>query len=215
MTIDTANTLGAVLAGGQSRRLGKDKATIELEGRSLLDRALMTLREVFPRVVIVSPPRDFESQVDAEFVHDPVPPVGPLGGVMAAIRHAGDQTAFVLACDLPFVSTELIRYLLRRSRIGALTQDAESDFAVSIPCMAGRPQPLCGLYGTRCLATIERALGSGDFGVQELLTRVPTEFVEIDPDLPFVHEDLFLNINRVEDLRRAQRRLARSMESAR
>ena len=175
----------------------------------------MTLQEVFPQVVIVSPPRDYRPRVDAVFVHDPVPPVGPLGGLMAAIRHAGGRPTFVLACDLPFVSAELLRYLIRRSRVGAVSTERESDFVVSIPSMAGRPQPLCGLYGSRCLTTIETALGSGEFGVQDLLTRVATDFVQIDPGLPFVHEDLFLNINTPRDLRRAERRLAGSVESTR
>ena len=214
MTIDTADTLGAVLAGGQSRRLGRDKANVELEGRSLLGRALATLREVFDQVVLVSPPRDYGPRVDVDFVHDEVPGLGPLAGIMAALRHAAGSPVFVLACDLPFVSADLIRYLNRSSRIGVATTDLESDVVASIPCLGGRLQPLCGLYGPRCLPYIEGSLGRGELGVREMLMKIPTEFLQLDPSLPFVHEDLFLNINRPGDLRRAEARLARPMDSA-
>jgi len=204
MIIKSATTLGAVLAGGESRRLGRDKARVELEGLSLVERAVATLTRVFPTVIIVSPKREGLPLSGSEVVPDLQSGQGPLGGIATALHWAGGHSVFVLACDMPFVSSDLVEHVIKSvSDEGQETPRKEGSMAC-VPRWLGRLEPLCALYGPDALPYVEQALAIGAFGVQDLLETVPIEVVDVGPQHPFAHPDLFMNINRPVDLVKAE-----------
>lgn len=112
MTIDQDQEIcGIVLAGGKSSRLGRDKARVEIDGRSLLQRALSLAAEFCSRTYCVG--REVQVQgVTARWMLDEIPGMGPMGGIITALKKL-DSPCLVLACDLPYLNGKVIHRLIR------------------------------------------------------------------------------------------------------
>jgi len=110
---------------------------------------------------------------------------GPLGGIHTALRQLRTAEVFVLACDTPFVSEELIAY------IAAFPAAAPARVAT----MDGILHPLCGVYTQACLPAIEEAIAAQRFALRALLETVGAATVAVTPDLPFYHPRLLWNVN--------------------
>ena len=180
-----------MLAGGESRRYGRDKAAEVVGGSSLLARAAGTLAEVLPRVVVVSsrapPTRAWPHVPDLR------PGRGPLAGIEAALTHAADlglEGAFVLACDLPLVDAATVRAVIAALR---------PDTLAAAPARASPPgvEPLCAAYCLGCLGDVRGALDREELAVHRVFARVRGATVP-------VRAELLLNVNRPDDARRAE-----------
>jgi molybdenum cofactor guanylyltransferase len=177
--------VGVVLAGGAGRRIGGDKATVELAGRPLLYYALDALSGVVADVAVAVksdtalPPLPSGTGVWVE----PDEPSHPLSGIVHALRFAEGRPVLVCAVDQPLVTAGTLRELLAERPAGAHAVVAHAD---------GRLQPLCALYLPRALADLE------DFPPDARATDV---VAALNPRLAeFEDRDLFLNINTPEDL---------------
>ena len=133
-----------ILIGGKSSRLGRDKAFVEIGGTTLAQRALDTVREsgiASKTTFIAGSETQFAIEaitLDAPFIFDLIEGRGPLGGLHAALSYAQTPWIFVLACDYPFVSPELIALLAG--------QIPENNGAIIPEQPDGRLQPLCAFY---------------------------------------------------------------------
>ncbi|HSH74829.1 MAG TPA: molybdenum cofactor guanylyltransferase [Longimicrobiales bacterium] len=178
-----------MLAGGESRRFGRDKAAEIVAGTSLLSRAVATLSEVFEHVVVVS---SRARAVPAWFVlTDLRPGLGPLAGLETALEHAarhGLDGAFVLACDLPLVDARIVREV--RDSMGLA--DAAAPLRVGTPPV----EPLCAAYRTSCLPAVRSALDDGELAVHRLFAQVAGVAVQVG-------EGRLVNVNRPSDIDRA------------
>lgn len=143
---------GFVVAGGKSRRMGRDKALLPWSGTDLLDHAVTRLGAVCASVqVLCGAERRYEGRgVPVET--DAVPDAGPLGGIFTGLLGMGPGTGLFLGVDLPFVTVDLLRRLLELS--------AGHDAVV--PLSARGPEPLCAVYRSTCLEPIRRRLAAGD-----------------------------------------------------
>lgn len=191
-----------ILIGGRSTRMGRDKALIEFGGKTLAERAMKTVSTALPvaRVTFVAA-TEVQFGIEAirgpgPFVFDLVEGRGPVGGIYTALAHAQTDWIFVLACDYPFISKELIHLLAGQivDEHGVIVPEQED----------GRLQPLCAFYKTAAARPI----------VEEIVERprVPPPMHEIIKQLsPRVvrygeYADLegakrfFLNINNETDL---------------
>ncbi len=146
--------VGFVVAGGSSRRMGRDKALLAWGETTLLDHALERLRSVCGSVHILS-------GVEARYADRGVPVdvdamagAGPLGGVLTGLLQLGPASALglFLAVDVPFASVPLLRRLVEL---------AEDNDAV-VPVAADGPHPLCAAYRATCLEPIRRRLEAGE-----------------------------------------------------
>jgi molybdenum cofactor guanylyltransferase len=188
MTIDAF-----ILVGGRSTRMGRDKATLDLGGTTLAERAATTIRTALPEAAV--------SRVDAS--DDIYRERGPLGGLHSALTAAKTDWIFLLACDLPFVTSELIHRLNMRI-------SADSDAV--IPAQAdGRLQPLCGFYRVKpCLAAAATLLESDPkAALRDLFKQVPhtvAAFAQLADLAGSGH--FFLNLNTPDDLEMARRLVA-------
>jgi molybdopterin-guanine dinucleotide biosynthesis protein A len=142
---------GFVLAGGKSTRMGRDKATLTLAGRTLLDYALAVLRQVAPEVCILGSRRLY-SGYGAPVIEDIYRDCGPLGGIHAALTHTRTDYNLIIAVDTPFLSPEFLSWMAQRA-IG-------SGAVVATPEIAGYRQPLCSVYSRQFLPLAEKALRS-------------------------------------------------------
>ena len=152
-----AATLGVVFCGGASRRMGRDKARLELEGESLVARAAARLDEFASEVVLASGHVERYPETGRPCVLDALAGVGPLGGLAAALEHAEHRLRarlVLLACDMPDVPPALLGRLLERAR------RTEAD--VVLPASPAGDEPLCAVVHARVLPAVRAALARGE-----------------------------------------------------
>jgi len=142
---------GFAVAGGESRRMGRDKALLAWGERTLLDHALERLSQACGAVrILCGPIRRYEDRglpVDT----DVVPGAGPLGGLLTGLQRLGEEPGLFLAVDVPYVPAALLRRLIHLS--------AGHDAVV--PVTDAGPEPLCAVYRASCLEPVRRCLGAG------------------------------------------------------
>jgi molybdopterin-guanine dinucleotide biosynthesis protein A len=187
-----------VLAGGQSRRLGQNKAFLVLDGQPLVARTvdrLAALSDDF--LVVTSEPNRFEHlELSVRLVPDERPGEGALMGIYSGLRAARHAHALVVACDMPFLSLPLLRYML----------DLANDYDVVIPRVAGLLEPLHAIYGQACLPAMRRLLDQGQRRIIAFFDQVRVRYVEEDEVARSDPRRLsFINVNTPEDWERVQR----------
>jgi len=191
----TTAIIGAVFAGGASRRLGSDKATALVEGRTLLERAVTLLDGFFPRVV-VSAGASTAISTAHEVVRDRRPDHGPLAGLEAVLEAASGAPVFVLACDLPLIDERVVRRIVQTAGGDVLAGDPRAWIASG----AERVQPLCGVYAADCLGAVRHNLEIARLSMRGLLDRLEVALVDVGD----LSSEVLLNVNRPEDLARAR-----------
>ena len=190
-----------VLSGGQSRRMGTDKAFVELEGQSLLIRALTLVTGITPNVQILGSEEklgEFGEVVEDQFSNH-----GPLGGIHAALRTSSSELNLILAVDMPFVPEKFLRYLVGVAR--------QHDAVVTVPKVSGRWQPLCAIYRPAFADLALNALQKGHNKIDALFQETTLQVLD-DSQLARdgFSSDMFRNLNTPEDLRQAKSRLQES-----
>jgi molybdenum cofactor guanylyltransferase len=180
--------IGVALAGGVGRRIGGDKAIVELEGRPLLHYPLNVLRAVLDDVAVVAKPSTVLPGLDADIAIwlEAEEPRHPLAGIVHALRCARGRPVVVVAGDMPFVTRSLVASLARERARGAVAV---------VPRAAGELQPLCARYDPRALT----ALAAGDFAapLRDVVAGLSPRIVEWPDDEPF------FNVNHPEDILQA------------
>lgn len=148
---------GVVFCGGASRRMGRDKALLELGGKKLIERAVDTLRALVPKVLLACGERERYGELGLERVLDARPGIGPLAGLLAALEtlhRAGIDWCLALACDMPRAEPGLFEHLLARAR-------AEQADACLLATPSGL-EPLYAVYRTSALPAVRRAVERGE-----------------------------------------------------
>ncbi|HET9985405.1 MAG TPA: molybdenum cofactor guanylyltransferase [Longimicrobiales bacterium] len=196
--------LGAILAGGQNRRYGAHKALATVAGEPIVERVRRALGSVLPDLVLVANEPDVYAGVGLPMRPDVRPGAGVLGGILTALcwaREQGRPGVLAVACDMPFLSSPLLRRLLAEAG-----RDPAPDVVAPASGSRRGVEPLCAYYGTACIGAIEAELGRGEMHIvgffDDVVVRtVPLEEVRAfgDPDM------LFLNVNTPEERERAER----------
>jgi molybdopterin-guanine dinucleotide biosynthesis protein A len=181
---------GVVLAGGQSSRMGRDKALIEIEGITLLDRAIELLRPHCREILVLGDPERY-APAHATVVPDDMPGLGPLGGLVTAMKRARYVRLLVMACDLP----RLTDRLLHRLKV-----ELDTGYDAVVPRHGGFIEPLAGAYHRHAIEAFERCLVEGTFKMCDALDQVRTGHVDLVPGEEGWPADLFRNINTPSDL---------------
>ena len=183
-----------ILAGGKSTRMGRDKAFVALEGRTLLARALEVTRSVTSNVRIVGDAAKFAAF--APVVEDVFRGCGPLGGIHAALRASAADLNLMLAVDVPFVSPQLLQFLIAQAR--------ESSAIVTVVRTRDGWQPLCGIYRRDFADVAEKVLRAGRYKIDALFETATTRIIdeEVLAAAGFF-ADLFRNLNTPKELAEA------------
>ncbi len=186
-------------AGGKSTRMGENKALLDFQGQTLLARALHTLNEICGEVSIVGDPATFAGQ--GRVIADIFPNCGPLGGIHAALVHSSADLNLMLAVDMPFVTVELLQFLLGAAE-GSDTVTANA--MVTVPRTARGLQPLCAVYRRAFSPVAEQALRAGKYKIDAAFVDIPIRAID-EEELAaagFSEKDFF-NVNTPEDRRTA------------
>jgi molybdopterin-guanine dinucleotide biosynthesis protein A len=186
-----------IMAGGDSRRMGQDKANLLLGERTLLQSVAATLQPLFPQVIIsVRQPRP---EIDLPQVCDDPAFSGPLAGLAAALEHATMPWIFAVACDMPFITPAVIEHLALQ----------RADFQAVVPMAGGFPQPLAAFYAKSCLDEVHACLhGDGKHSFRALLDRIRVCYVSeeqmqaVDPRLRS-----FFDLDTPQDVARAMNKV--------
>lgn len=181
---------GIILAGGKNIRMGRKKAFINVEGNTIIDRILNIFNEVFLEVLIVSnTPEDF-SYTGLKVVTDIIPDKGSLGGLYTGLINMTYEKCFVVACDMPFISKALVKYI-----IDIPTYD------IVVPKIEGGYEPLFACYSRKCADLAKRRLEEGNLRISDLYSYFNVKEISEDEIKKFDRSMRSLvNINTPEDL---------------
>jgi len=181
----------ALLAGGESRRMGKDKATVLFRGKPLWQIQLEQLRRLTPTEVFVSARIDpVWRPADVQFVADDSPSRGPMSGLAASLAQMRGKHLFALAIDMPFVTEEYLKFLYSQIEPGR----------GAIPKIDDRFEPLAAIYPHEALTNFQSALSGTDFSMQSVADRLATEGKLRVTPVTLPERRLFLNLNEPADL---------------
>ena len=174
----------AVLAGGQSRRMGRNKALIKWDGQPLIARVLAAADSLHAPIFIVGDPDQY-AHLGFPVYPDLYADLGPIGGLHTALATAANPV-LLLACDLPFLTPEFLHLLVGRRGIHQAV----------VPCSADGTQPLCALYEPSCQAMIESAISARKLSMRGLLQRLNVDQLGEEVWRPYDESGLlFANIN--------------------
>jgi len=190
---------GIILAGGKSTRIGTNKPQLKIGKGHLIDRVLGTLSQFTSSILIVTA----EDQIgpvksaapSTRMVKDIYPGKGPLGGIYTGLMYAETSYSIVVGCDMPFLNSGLIKYLI----------DGASGFAAVAPKIGWMIQPLHAIYSKSCVPSIEALIRQDQLQIIKLFNQVNTRYItekEIDQFDP--GHLSFLNINTEGDLLEAE-----------
>ena len=187
---------GIVLTGGRSRRMGRDKCAIVLDGRTLLQRVVDALDGAVDELLVVGspgrPPLEVRSTRPLRALADPEPHGGPLVGIATGLAATTAPVTLIVACDLPYLAPPLLRLLAARAGAGA---------QLVVPLRGGEPQLLCAAWRREALDTVRDHLEAGDRAVAAVLDDLqaellpPEAYAAADPD-----GRSFVNLNTPEQL---------------
>ena len=181
---------GVVLAGGQSSRMGRDKALIEIDGARLLDRSVELLRPHAREILVIGDPAKYEV-LHASVIPDDRPGKGPLGGIVTALHRARYVRLVVLAVDLPNLDDRLLI---------ALKHALEPGVDAAVPRHGDLIEPLAAAYHRHAIEPFEQCLERDALKMSAALDRVRTTYLDIAPGEEGWPTDLFRNLNTPADL---------------
>ena len=137
----------AILSGGKSSRMGINKALASLNGIKVIEYILARLKPYFDELLIVTNEPELYEKYPARVITDIFPRKGPIAGIHAALMNTSRTEIFVLSCDMPFVNTDVINYMMERA--------ADCDSVVPV---IGRLQPTAAVYNQSCVPLLTDCL---------------------------------------------------------
>lgn len=159
---------GAILAGGQNRRMdGKMKALLPFSGELLIERQIALLRLLCDEIIVVTnQPSVFLPVLDrsVRIITDYFPSKGPLSGMHAALSLARNSDVWIVGCDMPFISPKAAQALWD------MKKSAKCD--ATVPVIDGKTHPLHGIYSKGCADAISALLLAGEYKVMEMLRMI-------------------------------------------
>jgi len=189
----------AILAGGESRRFGRNKAQEILRGRPLIAYVLDVLTGLFDDVLIVANEPLLYECFNVPVVTDILKGTGALGGLLTALFHAKNQRCFVTACDMPFLKESVVRRIVEHSH----------EYDVLVPKVKNEYQPLHALYAKKCIPFIQKGIFKKDFRIIDFYPGVSVLDLEEQVWEEAGSDNLsFFNVNTQEQFLKAKEWLA-------
>lgn len=194
--MNTINNPGAcrralVLAGGNSRRMGADKAALVVDGRTQLERTVSLLQDEFEHVLVSTRADQSGDELRQRFstLEDQYDDLGPLAGILTALESTPGEAWLIVACDLPRLDTVSVRHLLANCANDSIATAYASEHD-------GLPEPLCAVWQPAALAAIREAMDEGRTCPRKILIMNNAHL------LPAVSAGALDNANTPDDLER-------------
>ena len=195
------NITAIILAGGKSTRMGTNKSLLKIEDKTIIERLRDLLQSLFKEVIIITNEPDDYKFLGLPVYEDIYRYRGPLAGIHSGLKHSKTKLNFIISCDLPFMTKQMINYLI----------EYKTDKLITVAKADGFIQQLAGKYSRACLSPSEKILKEGienenrdavqkkrKCKVLSLIDLVGAEIIPAE-SLPFYNKDLYFNMNRTED----------------
>ncbi len=172
----------AVMAGGKSKRLGQNKALLQINNSTVIERVLNTISPYVQKVKIITNSPEEYSYLDIETAKDIRPGCGPLSGIHAALSFASSEYVLVLSCDIPLVGPKQVEQLVSSCRGHDITIFKHKNF-----------EPLCAVYRRSCIDALNELIDHNECRIIDLFPTLDVQVVRVDS------AEIFRSINTKED----------------
>jgi molybdopterin-guanine dinucleotide biosynthesis protein A len=186
---------GVILAGGKNTRFPALKGFIRVKGIPIMQRSLGIMNEFFPEVLISTNTPEAYFRFGISLLGDVLPSRGPMAGIYTSLINSCNPSVFVIACDMPFVSEEMMRLVcMKYARVCA------GDYDATVPVFDGEPQPLFGVYCNSVLPALEKGIVNDKVAMKQFLREIRTFYIDESEVRAADPRGLsFVNINTMED----------------
>ena len=184
-----------ILAGGKNSRMeGRDKAFLEIEGKPIIEHLINKFKTLVNEIIVVTNNPEKYSAYPVKLAGDEKPGLGPLMGIYCGLKASSAGYNFVAACDMPFLDTGLIKYMI----------DSPRAYDALIPEIDNQLHPLCGLYSRNCLAVIEEMLRQDRRDVRSIFPKLKVRYLAKEELVKF-DKGLFsfVNINTEDEYKKS------------
>jgi molybdopterin-guanine dinucleotide biosynthesis protein A len=183
---------GYILAGGKSSRMGVDKGLILLNDKPMIQYVIEQLKPLCRNIYIVTNNSEYK-RLGFECIEDEIKNVGPAGGIFSALKHTNTPYNFIVSCDMPFVHTRGIEFIMLHSL----------DHEITIPVFQNHLQPMCGVYNKNILDKWQTLILKNERKLQSLLKLFMLKQLVVDDNILF-DAKFFKNINTPAELKDAE-----------
>jgi molybdopterin-guanine dinucleotide biosynthesis protein A len=186
----------AILAGGQSRRMGTDKSFVLLDGKPLIQHVIDRASQLETPLILIANDVERYQQLGLTVYPDVIPGAGSLGGLYTALSHSKSDYTLCLACDMPQVNPALLHHLIT----------LKDSYDAIVPRVNGVAQSLHAIYHQRCLPIIHEHIQQGKLKISRVIDVLNTRFVD-DAELRQFDPDgtSFMNLNTQDELEQFKR----------
>ena len=181
---------GIILAGGVSRRLGYiNKALLKIGDQSIIEHTIEALSEVTKSILLITnSPGEFE-HLGLPMFGDIIPDSGSLGGIYTGLKVSGTHYNIVVACDMPFIQSDLLAFLISHSE----------GYDVAIPVTPDGHHPTCAVYSRNCIEPIESQIKIHNLRIADSFLDVKVNRIDLKASYPRYSPNMLFNVNTNED----------------
>jgi len=200
---------GIILSGGKSKRMGVNKSLLKVESKTIIEVVQDKISKLFKELLVVTNEPELYQFLNLKIYEDIFPGKGPLAGIHSGLVHSKTQQNFILSCDIPLITTDMINTIINYKK----------DSPITVAKADGYIQQLCGVYDKSCLSKVEDLLAESlsdenrntqqekrGCKVLQLIKEIDAEILDAEA-LPFYNKDLFFNMNTMDDFIYAKKKL--------
>lgn len=169
--------------------MGREKGLCILKNKPLIEYSVQVLNQECDKILI-STNADNYNYLRFPVIKDEIKGIGPIGGLYSCLRASETEDNFVLSCDMPLISVELIKYIIQNNK----------NYQAVIPVFGKFPEPLCAFYRKDAANILKNFIEKEDYKIQNAIKKLKCKFLKIDNSLDFYHHKLFANVNTQDDL---------------
>ena len=177
-----------ILAGGKSSRMGTDKGLMDFNGKPMIQHIIDLVQKYFSDVMIISN-NDSYKKFNLPVYPDEFQGSGPVVGILTGLTKSSTAWNFVVACDLPFLNSEILELLISN----------RNGYDAVVPFHHGNPEPMCAMYNKSCLPAFKNNIASGVFKIQDAFPLFYVNYLQMQGHL-FHDKNPFINLNSKEDI---------------
>ena len=175
---------GIILAGGESKRMGQNKALIHFEGKMLIEHSILLMQSVCDEVIISANHPDYKTY-GLPVIKDNYISIGPLAGIEASLSYSKTTHNLVISCDTPFVDLGILYEILKNRK---------DNLAIVPRLSKDKIEPLVAYYSKEILSIIREQIKNNNYKIQDLFEKAETKFID------FGNKEIFKNLNTPTDL---------------
>lgn len=184
------NITGIILAGGKSSRMGFDKGLMNVNGKNSIEYAVEALEPITERIIIISN-NDSYDYLGLPVYEDIVKGKGPIGGIFTGLTVSDTEKNLVVACDMPFISSELLEFILENTEF----------YEIALASFENKIQPLCGYYLKETAMRLRELISDDILKMQEAIQFFHYKKIAVNKAIKFYTPELSMNINTPMELK--------------